>query len=462
MRNVELTLKEIFISVLHRWKLVLLIALVCAAAVGGYNYSTLSAGLGELQDAYETQQAAYTENLAAKRSSIAHFKDIVNAARMYSDNSLLMKVDPYNKRVASLTLSVEVDPDSITLDLSDQKTLGLIDLRDSLVSNLISRYLIIAGNARLSEVWGGVIPEGIGETYLREVVSVDRYVDKDLLPGGEGILTISVTGVDGLDEEVAVDKIYQYLLEKKPLLESTIHAHTLTVLDQSKLTSVDTQLADVQAAQRNLVADTSNKIEVIYQEIETLNNERPSAPSLTSNMVKSAILGFLLGFVLGVVLAVLLYLAKMPVQFASQIQSQLGVRFLGGIKPKKKGFCVTRLKNRLAGEQLLQDEPDGFRLAGANVAQLAGEHRRVLVTGTLPEQDITRAAQRLSAQLEGRDVTLIPSAGVNQSADAVNGLAESDAVVFVERLQQSRLRDVLMEKERVELADKPVLGYVLV
>lgn len=453
MRNVELTFKEIIISVLHKWKLILLITVVCMIFIAGFSFNTRSREIERLQDTYEKESTAYTEALNAKLSSIAHLNEVAKAANIYNERSLLMKVDPYHKQVANIIFNVEVDPDSFYLDISNQKALGFIDLGETLVRGIVNRYYVLSSNAKLSDLLSSVMSTAYDETYLREIISFQV---------GEGILTISVLGSEGVDAEAVAEAVFQYLLDKKPLVSSLVHEHELAIVDKSVNYLIDTQLADLQFKQRSLASDTSEQITKVYQEIEELEKSKPVPPTLWPFVIRNAGFGLLLGLVLSVVLAVLLYLAKMPVQFASQIQKQLGVRFLGGVKPGKKGLCVTRLKNRLAGEQLLRDEPEGFRLAGANIAQLAGSHRRILVTGTLAEPEIAQAAKRLAAQLEEGDVALAPSASVNQSADAVNSLAQSDAVVLVERLHQSRLRDVLMEKERVELAGKPILGYVLV
>lgn len=453
MHNLELTSKEIMISILHRWKIVLSIAVVTALAIAGVSYYTRSNKLEKLSVNYENEIYAFNENISAKQTSIAFLGEVQKAAGIYNERSLLMQVDPYNKQVAHLIFNVEVDPNTFFLDASDQRALGFIDLGATQVRGIVSRYNVLGNSAKLNELLKPVMKIDYDETYLREVVSIQP---------GEGIVTISVIGSDLLDAKLAVDAIYTYLEGKKPLVSSLVNEHNITIVDQGVNSFIDTQLADMQHKQRALASDTVGQIASLYKEIEELERNRPIAPTLWPHVLQNLVLGLILGLVLGLVLVVLMHLARMPVQFASQVQNQLGVRFLGGVKPNRKGLFVTRLKNRIAGEQLLADEPEGFRLAGANIAQLAGGHRRVLVTGTLPEQDIARAAQQLSLQLEGMDVTLVPSAGVTQSADAVNSLGQSDAVVFVERLQQSRLRDVLMEKERVELAGKPVLGYVLV
>ncbi len=461
MRQIELTPKELLIAVLNRWKLMVVLGLVLAILVGGYSYLTQSRGIGELQENYEAELASYHANLAAKQSGIEQNTAIANAAEKYNDNSLLMTVDPYNKQVATLTFSVSVKPDSFNLDLANQRTLGFVDLGRVQATQLVSRYLILANSAKLSELFAGLVPEMPEDTYLREMVSVTRYAQEDKLEGDEGLVTISVIGGKDLDAKLAAHKMYEFLQSKQDMLEETIAPHTLTLLDDTLLVSVDNELAAKQAEQRSLHATAVSQITALRNEIEELHDKKPVEPSLWKYVLKNAIFAFVLGFIIGLVLAAFMYLAKYPLQYALQVQDQLNVPFLGGVKPKK-GYLLTAWKNRLAGDDLLQDEQAAMAVVAANLEDLVKPGSTILLSGALDAAQVSAAAKRLNDELKGKDITVIPGESLGSSAQTVRALQTADGVVLLEKLNVSRLKRVLSDKERLALNDKPLLGYMLV
>ena len=469
MRSVELTFKEFLIAVLHRWKAILALAAIIAIIAGVFSYYSYLQGGDILQETYETAQNAYEQNLASKNNMIRYQTEIGNAAKEYIDKSLLMQIDPYNKQVASLYISVEVDPETLYLDLSSQ-TLGLIDLRESVVKSIAERYLILANSAMLSEVLGSLLPSANDEMYLREIIQVSHYqsvpnpqgaVATAVSPGATGIITITAIGSKNLDARAAANAMYAYLTDKKPLITESVAEHTLRILDENTVVSADPVLAETQSTRRGLVADSTNQVTKLLKEIEELNANKPAAPSLTFAIIRSFALGFLLGLVIGLALSILLHLAQFPLRFTLQVQEQLGLRFLGGVRPSRMGILFTRWKQTLTGETQLKNEAEAMALISANLEEAASGARRILVTGTLPEQTLRELSEKLSKEIKTEGIALIPSSDIRTNAEAVRDLAGADAVILVERLQTSRLKATLEEKERVGLAGKPILGYVL-
>ncbi len=460
MRHIELTPREVLIAILRRWKMVVLLGLTLAILVGGYSYLTQSQGMGELQETYQAQLASYHANLAAKQSGIEQNTAIADAAEKYNSNSLLMTVDPYNKVVANLTFSVSVKPDSFNLDLANQRTLGFVDLGRVQATQLVSRYLILANSANLGELFSGLLPQMPEDTYLREMVFVSRYAQEAKLEGDEGLVTIQVTGTKDFDAGLAAHKMYEFLQGKQPLLEETITPHTLTLLEDATITSVDNELATKQAEQRSIHATAVSQITTLRNEIEELHDKKPSEPSLWKYVLKNALFAFVLGLIIGLVIAVFLYLSKFPLQYALQVQDQLKVPFLGGVKPKK-GYLLTGYKNKLAGDGLLLEEKEALNVVAANLGELVKPGSSILLSGGLTARENAEVAKKLNEQLSDKNITVLPGDSLGSSAQTVRALAETQGVVLLERLDDSRLKRVLSDKERLELMDKPLLGYML-
>ncbi|HSK67863.1 MAG TPA: hypothetical protein VLA21_01235, partial [Candidatus Limnocylindria bacterium] len=350
MRNAELTLKEFLIAVLHRFRTVLLVGVAAAVLAGAFSAYTTRMGIGTWQEEYDVQYAAYQQALASKRTSIEDSQAIAAQAREYNQNSLLMRVDPFNKQVASLSFSVTVPPDVYSVGLPEGKTLNLVDLQASSVQAVTDRYLLLAGSADLGDVLGGVYTGDAKDSYLRELIRVGEFraegAPRD--QGNSGIVVITATGSRGLDAKAAVDAVFAYLQRQKPLVEQSAVPHDVRVLEESVQIVSDNALAEAQNTQRSLLADNAARVIQLQQEINDLQGRRPRAPSLLFSVAQSAVLGFLLGLVLGTGVAVLAYLAQLPAHYATQMQRQLGMRFLGGAQRPARGI-ISRWKARLAG-----------------------------------------------------------------------------------------------------------------
>ena len=454
MRNIELTFKEFLIAVLCQWKAILAVGAVVALLAGAYGYYAFIQAEGPVQEAYSSALTAHEDTLASKINQIRHQMEIREAAKDYVNKSLLMQIDPYNKQVATLYISVEVEPETQYLDLSSQAPLGIIDLRESMAKNIVGRYLILAKNARFSDVLGEQQAAQFGDTYLHEIVQVASTET-------DGVFTITAFGTDSFDAKAAANAMFTYLTEKKPLVTESVTMHALRILDESTIVITDQELAGTQTTQRSKVSDASNKIETLFKDVNKLRANKPSAPSLTSTVIRNVTLGFMLSLVLGIALVSLLHLTKFPLRYTRQIQEQLGLLFLGGVKHGRRGILFTRWNQTLTGENLLKGEAEALALIAANLEEAASSARRVLVTGTLPEQTLRDFSEKLAKELKTEGLTLIPSPYIDQNAQTVRNLAGADAVILVERLHTSRLKTALEEKERIEMAGKPVLGYVL-
>ena len=453
MNDYEMSIKEFVLAILYRWKTILIIAVLFAGLLGGYGYLDTTRNMVELLDAYDKQLTAYDQNIQSKRDSIIYYIQKRIAANEYNNNSILMEVDPYNKPVTTLNLSVEVPPDTMYLDVGNQATLGLVDLKETIIQKLIGQYVILGRNAPLGELFSGITPKDYKEMYLREIVSIGK--------GDANTIVISATGTQTIDSERVADAMYGYLVEKTPLVAAFGGEHTLSVLGQSSDFRVDNDLSEMQNNHRKAIAGYSDTVATLLDEIEEMKREgRPEEPRMAPRVAKQAILGFVAGGFLGVAFAFVRFLSILPVQLPEQIQERFGVRYLGGVK-KRIRDPFAKIAASIRGSFLLEEEDAALQLIGANLSEVIGEHKKVLLTGSITEKEHAEFAQKLSLQPTMKDVELVPAANINKSADAVRKLGETSAVVLVERLLTSKMEAVQREKDRIDVSGKEILGYVL-
>ncbi len=94
-----------------------------------------------------------------------------------------------------------------------------------------------------------------------------------------------------------------------------------------------------------------------------------------------------------------------------------------------------------------------------NIINHAKEARKVLLTGTVPEETLKELADKLAGRLP--QISLSVGADMNKTADTLRLLAACDAVVLAEQRGTSKYREILQEKEAVDTLKKPILGCIV-
>ena len=377
MKKVEISMKEILVYVLRRWKPIVGFALILAILLGGYSYS---------QGIPSTEEAI--PNLAEP--------DIVE-----SDQTTL------------LSLSIDLDLTGFEKYREYHDNIA----KNDILVKLQARYLIVAQGAPLTEILSGIVPADYGDAQLDRLVKVENP--------SAGIINIAVSGADDVDSKMAAAAIYEYLSGRSESLSQSVSPHKLSIL----------------ASSSSAVASESAPV--------------PTAGD--AKYISSALMGLLIGLVVGILAAAFFYLVALPVQIPEQIQRQLDVRYLGGVRRKKR----LSLGDRLAGSLRLADEEQAMEIISANLREFSGNYKRILFTGTVPGGTIKAFADKMSMYSKDNEGFISYGADINKDADTIKKLADSDAVVLVERMDASKLRHVNEIRERIDMSGKEILGYVL-
>ncbi len=185
MKTVEISLKEILVYVLRRWKLILAFTLIFALLVGGYSFVQMNSN--------KSPEAA---DIANKTTTLSYSIDLdmsnFIAYRTYNDNQAI----------------------------------------NDITKKLQERYIVIAQGAPLAEILKNIVPAGLVEAQIRNFVKVESP--------SIGIVNISATVPVGIDSNKVTREIYNYLLGQVESLSQSISAHTLSVLASSVSTQTDT------------------------------------------------------------------------------------------------------------------------------------------------------------------------------------------------------------------------------
>lgn len=467
MKYIELNLKEFGIAILRKGAFILIGALVFAglfAMMRPANYS--------VEELVTPEQIAEVENQlnATQASKDRH---IVWKWSMVKDNS---QINPYQIKTIFSTYKVSVDP-AIFTDENGKALpfMSVASYRDRAVQNVTNQYAALARQAPLAELFekAGIDPQAYSATVDLVNVNLD---DQERAAVADGILVVRIYGTDLVDGSKIALAMTDYLnAQTKAVEKASGYPHTLTLLNQTSSYSFDYRMIEKQNRRRDNIIGCDNEIGRLDGVINGLNEnleqlkrkaedsttlEQRTAAAQKSQRIKDGMLGLVVALVIGILLAAFVYINRLTLQTPAQAQQKLGVRYLGGVR-RRRGLLFGLLADALAGHYLLSEEANAMDLIAANAAELLGNQQKLLVTGSLPLKEMEAVAKKLSstASLKGKDVVV--AACVNESAEAVKKLAETDAVLLVERLCVSRLGTINGEVERIGFSGKTLLGYIL-
>lgn len=183
MKQVEISMKELLVYILRRWRIIIGFALLFALALGGYSFLTQSSRLNG------------------------------------------------GEASANIDFGTQL---SLTIDLVDFDNNGMSALNENTARNdrlnkLKDRYLLIAQAAPLSDILKDVA--GV-ETVDAEMINLVNIESPSV-----GILNITVKGNHGLNTGLAAEAIYKYLQGFTDQLSESVSANILSVIAKKSLTS---------------------------------------------------------------------------------------------------------------------------------------------------------------------------------------------------------------------------------
>ena len=523
MKNLNLTVKELLIAIIHRWKMIVVVALAVSLLLAFLNTSLFPTQYDQDMIQYGKDIAQYDKDLIQYDKDLAAFdksskqferdylkylsdydkyelsistnerqlqekktlrsqnEERITPIKAYLDKSLLMRIDPYKKTIASATISIQLT-DSLYTGTSPNAYDNRAYLTEYFSKKIADQYIVIMTYTSYSDVIKSALTIPAGEEDLREVIQV-------LQTGDTGIITIRVFEVPGLDSEKAISLLLEYLFSKKAAIENESIGHKLTVIDQNRRSSYDASLFDQQTRLNQQVKDSETLARALNWDISVLESNKfyaPIAPdspikptepvkpakpaagdvitgSSLREFIKRVLFGIIPSLLVGILVASVLYYVSFPVQTPEQLQDQLGVLYLGGIKRKDR-FAHRLLNRKLVGYYLLADEKDAPHIMMHKIQSAKPGIRSIYLTGTVPLASISKIAEKLNQYSKDHDsgVSFTFGENIERAPSSILDMKEAEAVVIVERLQDSRMHQVSREAERIRSSETELLGYVLV
>lgn len=462
-KTVELSMKEFLIVVLRSWLPIFICAILLASLMGFQEFIKNKSMEDDIQTRYIRELSAYNETIRAKENELKNFTNKMNASIEHNKNSILLKSDPIYGPTASLSFSIKAltSQDEMSVNGSpiegneNTNTVKIINESSAGINERIANvYQVLMGRANLPEILKSVLSQNYDQEYLQEIIRLEKTTDS--------LMKITAVGNVDINPSVIVQSLYEYIQLQQKFVSETATPHKLTSLGLISVDKMDIKFAEEQEMSRDTMAEYSEVIKKLQENIDLVKKEKPVKPVFANSVIKKTLMGLLIGLILASLIRVLYYGATIKIQSTEQIQQQLGARYLGG-GLHKRGVFLGRFADKLSGTRALATNPDVLEYLSLNLREMmSGKNTKVLLTGALPQAVIEEFSKNIQSHFETeRNISFLIGSDLLQNPSSLKKLEESGAVLFVERINFSKLKLVNQEIERVRQSGKDILGYIL-
>lgn len=452
----EIDLKELMFAVLHKWRLILALAVVLALVLGGYKAVASymeqndAEAMEEAQEEYEKELTEYNKSVERCQREIDNLtKDIANQEE-YLDKSVLVNMSPYDVWEAKAELFIKTDYE-IMPDMMYQN----IDFTGTVLQSYQSA---LTSTEFMEKV---AAKAGLDTRFLKELVSINiGRVDNRV----NNILTIQVRHEGEEKAKAILDDLLAGVNQFKGQIRSSIGNHTVTQVNSSLGALVDLALADQQKNETNRLIQLNDSLQAKQTEMDELEEPEPvvtTADAVFKNGIKYALIGCVLGAFAVVFFACVIFVMSDKVYSAKELKNRFRVKILGTLPlagPKKTGKIDAWL-DRMESRAVNKDEAHEYSLIAANICNYAEGANSLLVVGSARNEFVSRVASELTGRLS--DIQVVSGGNLLTDTESLKKLPECDGIILVEQCGESLYSNVELEIEKAHDLQKKVIGSVV-
>lgn len=435
--------KALVFYILRRWKAILLVGIIVALLLGGWNaYSENKTAKNEsMESRYWLEYRQYEKQIAFYEERIAFTQTKIDTLQEYINSSILMKLDPRNVYRAKAVYYVDTDykiiPEYTYQDTDKTETLTWF-------------YRRAVNDYNVYEKIGAAI--GIEPKYLMEAVSVSVATDSTLH------LSVTYTTSEGASEILRM--LQDEIAAAQKNLSETIGQHTITKMEDNCGVYIDDGLKETQQKVSDELLELKNE-QLEYSEELLKLREEPAPDEL--NVLSAFIKWCVLGGAIGVVLVIAYLLAKVLLTNRVYAASQLSCRYhtpvLGEVILSKKAMSFDMRKLNGFEGCLVENSPGNLQYIAQNIQSHCGNAKHIVLCGDTNPAICSRIAQSLNLRLSG--VQTVPVGNLLKDAEALYQLTECDLVILVAEREKSKNGVIEKMLEMIRSCNKDVLGFIV-
>lgn len=447
----EIDLKDLMFAVLHKWRPVILAAVLLAVLFGGFKAATTYKAqndpetIKEAEEKYQDELELYEKNKENAEREIENLKRDISNQQEYLEKSIWINMSPYDICEARIDMYVMTDYAIMP---------GMTYQNPDYTNTILDIYrAMLTGSAVMENVAKAM---GSEPRYLNELVSVNT--------GSNRVLTISVKHTTKKDADKLLDEFLSHMSGMRDQIAASVGEHTINTVNRSVSTYVDLGLADRQKSETDRLRNLNNSLEEKQKALDEMK-EPEKAVSSRSAAIKSGVKYFVLGGVLGGFMVVfficVVFVMSDKLYSAKELKHRYGVKILGALprKGKKTPGKIDAWLNRMEGRASAVNEAVEYNLIAANIRNYTENMKTILITGSGNAEVVKQASEKLIAELP--EMNVIMGGNMFEDVETLKKLPECDGVVLVEQCQDSQYSMVGLEMERIMDLKKTVVGCVV-
>lgn len=458
----EIDLKDLFFSLLRQWRKIVVIILVIAAAVTGFlSYRTLSAEKDEDAITYEESMEIYEREKKATKSNIRKIEKSLDEQNAYMNEADTMQVNPYKKPQVSAELVVTVEGKKSSTALNAILNMYQYSLSEGEYLNQIAKQQDTKVRYLKKQIQ--IETENFDVSESDKGISVSENTAEDAIK--QGVLHIKVTASTIAKAEKIYEGIAQEFSNVQADATREYGAHRYKVMQKSSSQVVDTLLLDEQQRVRKYITELNASLTEAETQLKGI--EVPSKAAIegslsTKGMIKYILIGIIAGGFVAVCWYGMRYLLKDAIVSEEQLQEVFGIRGLGTIanEPKKRIFySIDRSIDHMAHGKVKISKEEMYEMIALNIESMELEGQTIVLSGTLEKEEIEEVKNSLENYVSG--YTFEIAENVQYSAKARKQVANAKNVILVEKVHETKCKDVQKEMEIVRDLKAEVVGGVL-
>lgn len=453
----EIDLKDLMFAVFHKWRPLILVAVICGLLLGGvkgfmtYKEQSDPEVRKEADLTYSADLELYEKNKDTYEKEIENLRTDIANQQDYLDNSIWINMSPYDVYEARADFYV-----STGYMIMPGMTYQNRDYTDTILQAYQS---MLTSSAVMEDIAKKV---GTEPRYLQELVTVTIGTIGTNGNQFSRLLTIDVNHTSEEKAKEVLDAFLVYIEEMKTQITASIGEHTVSTVSESVSSMVNLDLADLQKKQVQKLTDLNDSLQEKQTELDELvepKKEDSSKRAAAKDAVKFGVIGGFGGAFLVAFIVCIAFVMGDRVYSARELKDRYKVKILGRLSDGKKVGAIDAWLNRLEGRACNGNPETEYGLIAANVKNYAGDRKKLLITGSAAADVLERAAEALKAELG--EFSVIVGNNMLEDVKTVQELPECDGVILVEQCGVSKYSAVEAEIEKTNDLGKCVVGCVV-
>ncbi len=461
----EINLKRLCYKALKNWRKAALVAIIGALVLGGTKMGVEMAKISDpevvekRQRMYEGELAKYQQEGDEILKAIDDLEASLVRQTEYNEESVIMKVDPYEDWRGSIDFYVETDW-QILPELSVQA--------QNPANQIVRVYSTYITNGELYQYVLDRMGSDMEIRYLQEMMSASADANNYLIH-------FSVRGVSQAECQQLLTYIEEGMKAKQAEILSSVGEFKLLTTNSSTYSQINydleqTQKNNVKAIEDMNTALSAKQFELIEWEEKEEDIEVPVVN--TSDAVKAGIkMAILTGIVLGVVVLLYYGVRYITSKFIQDREEFDGWGVFVAELPKKCEKRAFRWIDRIVGNWFLgnvyaSEYEVRLTAAAKHICEAAKlsfetEEPKLVLVSDMKKEELDAFAEALQRSKAVAGVRLTVAGNPLLTAEAIDDVLSADGVVLVAKQEESKRESVYQIKAQVEKLQKQMVAVVL-